>query len=258
MVEVIDRAKGQAQTTIHRNYDPDFVGPAQGQFQHLCSIGIGRDIDRNRRFIPIRHVLLRLLCQEVRQIFQITTEGADQVEFLFVRQFLLQLFLGNGGQTLVEKGNILDQFGVVFIKHGEVGELLTAGAGQLCQLAEDQRFRLHIAAVIDFFIKKAAHLSHHLFGIENVVVFQLSEAAGKAFQILARPFFAAHKGGKLTLCRRLIAEQGVQAVQPGRSEIACCRTLLRISIAFAQFFHVFAIVFKVFGALFTQELQRLF
>ena len=83
--------------------------------------------------------------------------------------------------------------------------------GKNSQTGEDFRLGFDISAVIHFRDGSAAPFCHHLFGIEDGIVFKFGKAAGKGLQTLLSPELSPHK---LRISFALLIQQRLQCIEP--------------------------------------------
>ena len=152
-------------------------------------------------------------------------------------------------------------------ERGEARQILPVGRRQhavclkpvcrlLCQLREpaiDLRLRLHISAVIQLLRRAAAHLRHHLLGIEHGVVLELGKAARVGFQFLLFPLLRRHER---RITGTLFLQKGIERVQPSRVEARRPQLLRRAVHRASKHLHLLRVVCVSRIALLRQNGQR--
>ena len=236
--------------TIDGHEDVDGGDPARGELEHRAVGVIGRDVHHDCRGVLVgsggtfggRRV------RDLPEVLDLTTIAANEVVLVIRERLPGELLLRDG---LELGGEVLEQPEVGRVIRGEhavAGKAVGRRLGEVRKASIDVGLRLHVPAVVLLDVP-AAHLGHHLLGVEHGVMLEFGVAAQIRLEVLAGPGVRLHE---VRIARTLGHEQGVERVEPLAVETCRPDGVVAVGDRRAQALHL-AVVVRVIGLAFVLE-----
>ena len=244
------------QLAVDGHEDVDGRDPARGKLEHRAVVIVSRNVNHNGRRVLVGSVSATSRSTGVRglpEVLDLTTIAANEVVLVIRERLPGELLLRDG---LELGGEVLEQPEVGRVIRGEhavAGKAVGRRLGEVRKASIDVGLRLHVPAVVLLDVP-AAHLGHHLLGVEHGVMLELGVAAQIRLEVLTGPSLRLHE---VRVARALGHEQGVERVEPLAVEARVPDGVVTVGDRRAQALHLAVVVHVVGLALVLEDAERL-